>query len=288
MSSNSNSMLGRRVATHLLIAALFFSFWEFCSRVGIADPLLMPAPSGIALAFWTIAVAQPIVWPHFFITLGEAFAGFLLGAGTAILLATVASLMVPLRRYLSPYVVWIQVTPNIALAPLAIAWFGFGFEGKIALAAIACFFPPYVMTITALLDTDRDSIDLFRVLRANRWQVFWGLTLRKALPAIMAGLRTAMTMALIGAIVGEFVSANAGLGLLVQRFTFALQMEESFACLFMLSGLGLALFFLMEFADTLVIFWRHEHRLNRIVARSKRKHEELLAPRTVASATSPA
>jgi NitT/TauT family transport system permease protein len=149
-----------------------------------------------------------------------------------------------------------------------IAWLGFGITPKIGIAALICFFPPFINTLTGLLNVDEDAAEMFRSLGAKKRQIFWSLMLPNAMPIIMAGLKTAISLALIGAIVGEFISASEGMGVLMQRYTFALNMASSFAILVILTIMGYVLFVAMEAIDNWLVFWRHDARM---VALSERK-----------------
>ena len=129
-------------------------------------------------------------------------AGFVIGSTAGVGLAIVAGLYEPFRRYIQPYILVPQVTPRVALTPILIAWLGFGWSPKIAIAALICFFPPFVNTVTGMLSVDEDAKEMFRSLGASKSQIFWKLQLPSAMPIIMAGLKIAMSLALAGAIVG--------------------------------------------------------------------------------------
>jgi NitT/TauT family transport system permease protein len=187
--------------------------------------------------------------------------GFFIGITIGISLAVAAAFSPVFRRYIAPYAVVFNVTPGIAVAPMIVAWFGFGWSSKIALAALVCFFPPFVNTLTALLRTDEDATDLFRSLGASKREYFWKLQLPNAIPLIVAGLKLALTGALLATIVAEFFSATAGVGILMQRFAFTLQIDGSFAALLTMSLMGLMLFTLMEIMDFRIVFWRRDSRM---------------------------
>lgn len=257
-----------RLVRHLAILAAVLGIWEASGALDLVDPLILPRPSAIIAAFWSIAIVQRLVWWHFTITLYEALAGCVIGSTIGIALAIAAALFATFRRYISPYVIALQVTPRIALAPIVIAWLGFGLSPKIGIAALICFFPPFINTLTGLLEVDDEALEMFHSLRAKKHQIFWQLMLPNAMPIIMAGLKTAISLALIGAIVGEFISASAGMGILMQRFTFSLNMAASFAVLLMLTLMGLLLFSAMELLDNRLIYWRHD---SRMAAISRRK-----------------
>jgi len=170
----------------------------------------------------------------------------------------------------------LQVTPRIAVAPIIVAWLGFGMEPKIAIAAIICFFPIFINTLTGLMQVDEDRLEMFTSMRASRWQVFRHLQLPGAMPVIMAGFKTGISLALIGAIVGEFVSASVGMGVMIQRFSYQLLLAEAFAVLIMLTMMGLILYGAASLADRYVVFWKHDELLTRISTRLKTKYADLL------------
>lgn len=251
----------RRIANHLLILAALLSLWEIASRVGLLDELTSPRPSAIAQSIFRIYVEQGNIYWHFYVTFVEAMAGFLIGATAGVALAILAGINEPFRRYIQPYILVPQVTPRVALTPILIAWLGFGWSPKIAIAALICFFPPFVNTVTGMLNVDEDAREMFRSMGASKNQIFWKLQLPSAVPIIMAGLKTAMSLALAGAIVGEFLSAHQGMAVLIQRYTGQLNMPSSFAVLLSLTAMGFVLFKLAEFADSRIVFWRHDDRL---------------------------
>jgi len=210
------------------------------------------------------------------VTVYEVIAGFILGSLGGFLIAVFASLSSPFRQVVTPYMVALQVTPRVAIAPLLFIWLGFGELPKIVLAATICFFPVFINTLTGLTIIGEDERELFRSLRASRAQEFFRLRLPSAMPVTFAGLKTAISLALIGAIVGEFVSAEEGLGLLIQRFSFQLNTPAAYAVLFTLTILGLLLYALMEVIDRYVVFWNRDermlHRTRRMEARYRRRH----------------
>ena len=182
----------------------------------------------------------------------------------AIALAVSSSLSESFERYVSPYAVVLNVTPGIALTPIIIAWFGYGMGSKIALAAVICFFPIFVNTLTGLRQTDPDREELFRSFGASQRQVFLQLRVPAALPLMFAGLKIGLTTALIGAVVAEFAQATAGVGVLMSRFSFALDMASSLATLLSMTLIGLMLFYTMEFLDDRVVFWRRDARMSAV------------------------
>jgi NitT/TauT family transport system permease protein len=257
----------RRLLIHLAIFAVVIGGWELLGAMGQLNDLILPAPSAIGYAIIELYFITGKIWWHFFVTLFEALAGFTIGAGIGVALAILAGLSPTFRRYIAPYVVVVQVTPLIAVAPLMIAWFGFGWSSKIAIAALVCFFAPFVNTLTGLLNVDPDAEEMFRSLGASKRQVFWKLMLPSSIPIIIAGLKTAMALALIGAVVGEFISASEGVGILMQRASFALNIAESIAVLLSMALMGIILYAVMEILDDYVVFWRRDARMQAVSRR---------------------
>ena len=235
--------------------------------MGQLNNLILPAPSAIAYAIVDLYFVTGKIWWHFFVTMFEAVAGFAIGVSIGVSLAIVAGLNPTFRRYIAPYVVLVQVTPLIAVAPLMIAWLGFGWSSKIGIAALVCFFAPFVNTLTGLLNVDQDAEEMFRSLGASKRQVFWKLMLPSSIPIIMAGLKTAMALALIGAVVGEFISASEGVGILMQRASFALNIAESIAVLLSMALMGIILYAAMEILDDRIVFWRRDARMQAVSRR---------------------
>jgi len=266
----------RASVKHIITFGLILIVWELLGQTGQLNRLILPWPSLIGAKLIDLFFISGRIYFHFFTTLGEAVLGFFIGVTIGIGLAVAAAFSANFRRYIAPYAVVFNVTPGIAVAPMIIAWFGFGWSSKVALAALVCFFPPFVNTLTALLRTDEDATDLFRSLGASKREYFWKLQLPNAIPLIVAGLKLALTGALLGTIVAEFFSATAGVGILMQRFAFALQIDGSFATLLTMSVMGLMLFTLMEVMDYRIVFWKRDSRMLAVsrkrAARWKREH----------------
>ena len=259
-TANDPSML-RRAAPHLVLFAALLALWEGSVRGGLITNIMIPRPSAIGGAIWELYVTEGTIYYHFMITMAEAVFGFMIGCAVAVSLAVSSSLSGAFKRYVSPYAVVLNVTPGIALTPIIIAWFGYGIGSKIALAAIICFFPIFVNTLTGLLKIDEEREELFRQLGASRYQVFAKLRVPAALPMLFAGMKIGLTTALIGAVVAEFTQATDGVGVLMARFSFRLDMAASIAALLSMTVIGLILFYSMELLDDRIVFWRREARM---------------------------
>ena len=251
-----------RLAPHLALFAGLLLLWEAAVRFDYITTIMIPAPSDVVRAIVALYIVDGTIWRHFFITLFEAIGGFAIGSGVAVALAVSSSLSGRFRRYVSPYAIVLNVTPGIALTPIIIAWFGYGMGSKIALAAVISFFPVFVNALTGLTRIDRDREELFRSLGAGHAQIFAKLRVPSALPLLFAGFKIGLTTALIGAVVAEFAQATEGVGVLMSRFSFQLNMAASIATLLSMTAIGLILFYTMELLDDRFVFWRREARLS--------------------------
>jgi NitT/TauT family transport system permease protein len=252
--------LGVRILPHLIMLAILIGIWEIAMAMGLITSIMIPRPSAIGESIVDLYITEGTIYRHFFITLTEAVVGFFIGVSIAVSLAVCSSLSDPFRRYVTPYAIVLNVTPGIALTPVIIAWFGYGMGSKIALAAILSFFPIFVNTLTGLVQVDEDREELFQSLGAGNTQIFCKLRVPAALPLMFAGFKIGLTTALIGAVVAEFAQATDGVGVLMSRFSFQLNMAASLATLLSMTLIGLLLFYSMEFLDDRIVFWRRESR----------------------------
>lgn len=231
------------------------ALWEAASRGGLFHEFILPAPSFIAAALGRLMTAGFFV-EHLSVTLYETLAGFVIGSGLAFSGGVVMHAFPAVNRVVYPYVIVFQVIPKVALAPIFVTWFGFGLTSKVVMAATISFFPTLVNTIVGLGAVEEEALLLFRSLVVRRHQAFFKLALPSALPYVFAGLKTSLTFAFIGAIVGEFVGANHGIGLLVETYNFQLDIPMVFALIVVLSIIGLALYVAFEYLDRKIVFWR--------------------------------
>jgi len=258
------------VGAPLVFLAFFVLLWKIALWEGWVEDNIIPHPEDVVTSFFDLLFGDVGVWDDIGATLWEAVAGFILGSAFGIALAVPSALSPLMRRMLQPYAIGLQVTPRIAIAPIIIAWAGFGYSSKIWIAAIIAFFPVYVNALTGILTVDEDAREMFRSLGASRLQTFLRLMVPSSLPVLFAGLKTASGLALVGAVVGEFISAERGLGVLVQQFSYQLAVADAFAVIVMLMFLGLILYFTMEWLERITVFWLHDKRL---VARTRRRAE---------------
>ena len=241
----------------LLIPLLFVVFvgsWEWVVRAWTIPAFLVPAPSTVAGAL-ARGVRSGLYVANFWVTLWEALLGFVIAAVAGTVLGAVIAQFRVMEQTFYPYLVALQTLPKIAIAPLIIVWFGFGISSKVIVAATVAFFPVLVNVIVGLKTIDPAKLDLMRSLRASRWQTFRLVTFPNALPFVFAGLDIAIVFSVLGAIVGEFVGAQKGLGNLILQFNVSLDIAGVFAVLILLSVMGVALHLIMQAVQKHVIFW---------------------------------
>lgn len=226
-------------AATLALPLLLLAAWEAAARGFGLSALVLPPPSLIVDALWR-GLASGYFWPHLGTTALELALGLAIGAAFGLVVGVLLAELPALRRLAMPYVVVSQVVPKLALMPLLVVWFGFGLAPTVLVTALICFFPLLENTLTGLAQVAPERLELFRLLKASRWQTLWRLKLPSGLPAVLAGLRIAVVLALVGAVVGEFVGASRGLGALIIAAQGSMDTPLLFAVLVLVSALGLA------------------------------------------------
>jgi NitT/TauT family transport system permease protein len=234
---------------------LLIGLWELLSRTGVFNEIIVPPASDVFVALIEL-LGEDYFWDATWVTVKETLIGFVLGVAGAWVLGTMIGMSRFFRLSLYPLVIAFQITPRIALAPLFLTWFGFGITSKIVLAATICFFPVLIAVVVSLDTVDKDGRALMRSFGASRWEEYRRLALPSSLPVVFAGIKTAVTLALIGAIVAEFVGASEGMGVLIKTFNFQLQVAEGFAVIIALAVVGLVLYGITELIENKLVFWR--------------------------------
>jgi NitT/TauT family transport system permease protein len=238
----------RNAVLSVVLGLACLAVWEVAVRVGHTSPLVLPAPSVVVQSLWQ-GLNSGYLWPHIVHTLTEVVLGLLLGASMGFVGGVLLGESTRLRGVLMPYVVISQVVPKLALAPLFIVWFGFGMWPTVVMTALICFFPLLENTATSMQQVDANKLELFRMLRASAWQTLWRLKLPAGLPHIMAGLRVAVVLAWVGAVVGEFIGASRGLGALIIAAQGSMDTPLMFAVLTVITVLGLSFYKISEWLE---------------------------------------
>ena len=241
---------------------LFLGLWEFAVHRYAINALLLPPPSRIARALGE-GLASGLYLKHFLVTVGEAASGFGIAAVAGLILGTLVTQFWLLERTVYPYLIALQSMPKIAIAPLIVIWFGYGATSKVIIAAMISFFPILVNVVVGLRSCDTGRIDLVRSLSGSPWQIFWYVRLPNALPFIFAGFNIAIIFCILGAIVGEFVGGEAGLGFLIVAANTTLDVAQVFAVLIVLATLGVTVFLGLQYLHRKVVFWAESDDINR-------------------------
>ena len=236
---------------------VFLVLWKAVVVAAGYPVFILPAPEVVAerlVRGW----ADGTIAPHALVTLSEIALGFGAGASVALCVGYLLARSALAERLLSPYLVAAQATPILALAPLIALWFGTGLASKVVVCGLIVFFPVAVATMVGIRSVDARLLELGRSLRASRWQVFRHLELPAALPAILGGMRVGVTLAVIGAIVAEWVGTDRGLGLLINLARGSLfDIPLMFATLATVALIGLGLYLLVVGVERrLVGEWR--------------------------------
>lgn len=248
------SVLGSQYFLVPAVFVLTVVVWELGVSWLDIPQYVLPPPSEIGDSFAGM-VQTDFFWRDVRITGTEMMSGFALGVGSALLIGLAVSQVKILEKTFMPYIVAFQAVPKTALAPLFLIWFGFGITSKIATAALATFFPVLITVIEGLKAADRQHVAMLRSLDASSWQVFRYVKFPNALPFIFAGLNIGIIFALIGAVVGEFVGAEAGLGYRVLQANFNFDISGLFATLIALSLMGLIPYYALRALQRRFIFW---------------------------------
>jgi NitT/TauT family transport system permease protein len=215
-------------------------------------PLVLPLPTAVARAL-VQNLLDGFLWPHLWVTLSEIILGFIGGSALGVGLGSLVALAPLAQRVLNPYIIASQAMPKLALAPLFVIWCGFGIAPKALIAALIAFFPLFENTLTGLSAVDTETLDLFRMLGASRWQVFRKLLLPNAVPYLFAGLRVAIVLSVVGAVVGEYIGANKGLGALIMASQGMMDTTLMFAVFIVLTLVGIILYQLVVYCERLVL-----------------------------------
>jgi ABC-type nitrate/sulfonate/bicarbonate transport system, permease component len=225
--------------------AFFVLAWKAVVVVGGLPPYILPPPEAVAARFIT-AWVDGTIWPHFITTMVEVVLGFAVGAGLGLVVGYGLARSALFERLASPYLVAAQAIPILVLAPLLVLWFGPGLLSKIIICSLIVFFPVAIATMVGMRSVDARLLELGRSLRATHRQILTTLEIPAALPNIFGGMRVGVTLAVVGAVVGEWAGANKGLAVLINLargslFDFPLM----FATLVTIALVGVALYLIV-------------------------------------------
>ncbi len=230
-----------------ILTACLLGFWEFAVHFFKVPAFLLPAPTQIVMLMikeWNL------LWMHSVATITSMVSGYVCAVVFALLVSSVMIRFPLVEKCVMPIFVALQSVPKIAIAPLILVWVGAGFHSKLLVVTAIAFFPIVINTMTGFKEVDRGLREVFSSVAANERQIFFQLRLPYALPYIFAGLRIATTLAVLGAIVAEYLAASNGLGYLVLSGSFNFNTARSFAAIFALAAIGTSFFWLMTFIES--------------------------------------
>jgi NitT/TauT family transport system permease protein len=246
-----------RALNGLILFAVLLIVWEAAVRVSGIKPFLLPAPTAVAAQ---LAAKPGWYLHHAYYTLYETLLGFALAVTVGVLMAVGVVYSRFVERTLFMLLVTMNAVPKIAIAPLFIIWLGTGMQPKVAVALLVALFPIVIDTVLGLRSVDPEMLDLAKSLRASRLQVLWKIRAPCALPGLFSGLKIGISLAFIGAIVGEFIAAENGLGFVVVSSQASFSTDQMFAAIVLLVILGLVLFYLIEALETVLLPWHVSRR----------------------------
>jgi NitT/TauT family transport system permease protein len=236
----------------LVIFAMLFVLWEFAVHVFGIKEYLLPPPSKV----WTEFLKRhELVMAGAWVTTQEMLAGYALAIVVSIPLAMWIAWSRFMEQSVYPVIVFLQIIPKIAVAPLFIIWFGFGFTPKLLVVFLLCFFPIVVASIAGFKSADRDVMDFARTTGASGLLLFAKIRLPQALPHIFTGLKVGAALAATAAVVAEFVASDKGLGYLLLQYNGQLETPMVFATIVLLSLIGLVVYYAVEILERIAIPW---------------------------------
>jgi NitT/TauT family transport system permease protein len=231
--------------------------WELAARAGYFPRYILPSPTGVAARF---AQMHAFIIKESLFTLQETLLGFGLSVVIGIPLGMLLVSSHTFNRAVYPLLVASQVVPKIAIAPLFLVWFGFGLMSKVLISFLMAFFPIVIAAVVGLQATELEKLHVARAAGASPLQLFWLVRLPNALPAIFGGMKVSITLAVVGALVGEFVAAENGVGRLLLSASGNMDTELLFAGIFALIVIGVVLFIAMEVLEKLALPWHISQR----------------------------
>lgn len=231
-----------------------FAVWQLLVVVFDPPEFLLVGPVS---AFAELIERPEYFASNTFVTLQEALAGFALGTALGVLCGAALHYSATIRSFLYPALVAIDTIPKVALAPLFIVWFGFGFESKAFVAMAIAFFPLVINTYDGLRSVPNELQELARINKASQWKKMTKIELIYALPSIFSGAKISISLAVGGAVVGEFIAGSKGLGYVILLANSQVDLPSMFAAFIVLAAIALALFFIVDFAGRKLIPWKN-------------------------------
>ena len=244
--------IGSRLIPAIFIIAIVI-VWQFISEGAIIPKYILPSPKDIGIA---LINTLPDLKSHTLVTLWEAFIGLMTSILFSVVLAVIMDSIPIIKKALYPLLIISQTIPIIALAPLFIIWFGFGMLPKIIVVILVCFFPIAISLVDGLASVDLDMLNMMRSMGAKKLQVFWHLKLPSAIVGFFSGLRIAVTYSIMGAVIGEWLGGEKGLGVYMIRVKHSYALDKFFASILVIVILSVLLFKAITLVEYAVMPWK--------------------------------
>ena len=250
---STRSLLTSPAAKAIAGLVIALAVWELLVIAFDFPSYLLVGPLS---AFEELVLRPDFYLAHSWVTLTEAVAGFLLGALLGVLFGSILYYLPFLRHFIYPTLIAIDTIPKVALAPLFILWFGFGFESKAFVSMLIAFFPLVINTYEGLSSVPAELKELARINRASRWMRMTKIEFIYALPYVFTGMKIAISIAVGGAVVGEFIAGSSGLGYVILLANSQVNLPSMFAAFMVLAAISLVLFALVDFLGRKAVPWR--------------------------------
>lgn len=239
----------------IILSIILLSLWEVIVSFGKIEKYILPAPSDVI----KVLVSDfKVMLPHIGATLYEGFVGFIIAIGLSIVLAIIMDISPIIKKSLYPLLVVSQTIPTIALAPLFIIWFGFGALPKIIVVVIVCFFPIVISIVDGLEGVDRDLINHFKLMGASKLNIFMHLKLPYGMINFFSGMRIAATYSIMGAVIGEWLGGDKGLGVYMTRARSAYALDKMFASIVVIVIISMLVVFIVTKIEKVCTPWNNK------------------------------
>ncbi len=256
-----NSETFRRRGSSVALILLFFAAWEvFCLASGMSD-LILPRPTQIFQTLWE---RMPVLWPHVVQTVSTTMIGFALGVMLGVLLGVLIGSSRIAYDTAYPLLIGFSSIPKVAVVPIFVLWFGSGTVPAVLTSLAICFFPIVVNIATGLATTEPELEDVLKALGAKKLDILWNVGLPRTMPFFFASLKVAVTYAFVGTVLAETIASNRGIGNVMMTASSNFNTPLLFAGLFILSGLGVALYAAFSLIEMRVTGWAN--RKNELIA----------------------
>lgn len=246
--------IGSKLAP-IIFVVLLLMIWQVVVTAGGIEKYIMPAPTDVIKV---LATEFKTMIPHILATLYEGMVGFLIAIVLSIVLAIIMDRFSLVKKALYPVLVISQTIPTVALAPLFIIWFGFGALPKIIVVVIVCFFPIVISIVDGLEGVDKDLINHFKLMGASKLKIFLHLKLPYGMINFFSGMRIAATYSIMGAVIGEWLGGDKGLGVYMTRARSAYALDKMFAAIVIIVVISMAIFLLVSIMEKVFTPWNNE------------------------------